>query len=275
MWIGGNPEMLLFHCALSSPTSFTVSYHTPAVRLTPWKAAQDTILEIPFSPQMDQLHIEYIELRLMERHPAYVMPKEYNEWFTDCFGYEVVLAYLGDGVGIPKHDDKAQEWQTHLKATLPPTSPPITFSNEGALLVTSEVSVRSLDSRLSDGEKVVQEKFRPSIVLSGEDIEPWDEDFWAELEVVPSGIRILLTSNCARCVTINMDLDTGRVSEGESGKLLKKLQSDRRIDKGQKWVPIFGRYGFATRPGKISVGDEVVVKRRNDQYTTWGKFSLT
>jgi uncharacterized protein YcbX len=107
-------------------------------------------------------------------------------------------------------------------------------------------------------------------VVDGEG-EAWDEDFWGELTVLPLGVRIVLTSNCARCTSINVDLDKGRMGEGESGKLLKKLMRDRRIDKGKKWEPIFGRYGFPTHGGEIRVGDQVLVSGRNEEHTVWSK----
>jgi len=59
------------------------------------------------------------------------------------------------------------------------------------------------------------------------------------------------------------------MADGESGSLLKKMMRDRRIDVGNKWSPIFGRYGFPTHGGEIKVGDEVVVSRRNKEHTVW------
>jgi len=59
------------------------------------------------------------------------------------------------------------------------------------------------------------------------------------------------------------------MGEGESGKLLKKLMKDRRIDSGNKWSPVFGRYGFPTKGGEIRVGDEVVLSKRNNHHTVW------
>lgn len=63
--------------------------------------------------------------------------------------------------------------------------------------------------------------------------------------------------------------------------MLKKLQSDRRVDKGAKWSPVFGRYGFWMGKGKEkeavwSVGDKVKVTKVNTERTVWSKlFFLT
>ena len=113
-------------------------------------------------------------------------------------------------------------------------------------------------------------KFRPNIVVDGAPAE-WEEDFWAEILVGKS--RIFLVHNCNRCQSINVDYMTGQFGVGESGSILKKLQKDRRVDKGAKYSPIFGRYGFLDMSNDgalISVGDEVTVARRNTQHTVFG-----
>ena len=135
-------------------------------------------------------------------------------------------------------------------------------------------------------------KFRPNIVLDGAE-EEFEEDFWGELDVfAPSheqrdskqgrhiGLlktKLVLTLNCARCNSLNVDYQTGKVGTGEAGKILKKLQSDRRVDPGSKYSPVFGRYGFIDRVAEgetgvvLSIGDEVQVSRWNKSRTTWGK----
>lgn len=114
------------------------------------------------------------------------------------------------------------------------------------------------------------EKFRPNIVVDG--TEAWDEDYWGALHFTRPHLKIVLTSNCSRCTSINVDLDKGRMGEGPSGSLLKKMMRDRRIDEGEKWSPIFGRYGFPTSAGVLGVGDEVVVCVRNGELGVSSRF---
>ncbi|RYO85773.1 hypothetical protein DL763_006964 [Monosporascus cannonballus] len=122
-------------------------------------------------------------------------------------------------------------------------------------------------------------------------LEAWDEDFWGELRIGGSH-WLALTANCARCLSINIDYDTGRPAEGERGAVLKKLMADRRVDSGNRWSPIFGRYAFllptspasddgaaAARPetmtqgggveADVAVGDEVVVTGRISDRDVW------
>lgn len=104
----------------------------------------------------------------------------------------------------------------------------------------------------------------------------------------PSSVRLLLTSNCARCSSLNVDYATGMQAAGELGEVLKRLSKDRRVDPGTKYSPVFGRYAFLGQLGnekspggsvdagdedegavRIAVGDEVTVARRNAERTVW------
>ena len=114
-------------------------------------------------------------------------------------------------------------------------------------------------------------KFRPNIVLSGAE-KAYEEDYWANVNV--NGIDIQLAHNCVRCASLNVDYKTGKPGKGESGKVLAKLQKDRRVDAGHKWSPVFGRYCFwkSREPSKmLSVGDEVRVTRVNKERTKFSK----
>jgi glycine hydroxymethyltransferase len=65
------------------------------------------------------------------------------------------------------------------------------------------------------------------------------------------------------------------MGEGESGKVLKKLMADRRVDSGAKYSPVFGRYGFldaGSDSRTVRVGDEVVVARRMQERSVYGEF---
>lgn len=191
----------------------------------------------------------------------------------------------------------------------------ITFADMAPYLVVTEESLRDVSARLPEGVEMDVTKFRPNIVLSGS-AGPWEEDFWGgltikakdgnggedcgdtdEAEPVQRDDRIMemvLTSNCARCQSINVDYETGKQGTEESGSVLKKLMHDRRVDKGMKYHPVFGRYAFLVPPStsapttcgqlrheraagsrsKISLGDEVFVSKRNESRTAIGKTKL-
>lgn len=238
----------------------------------PPTSSESTAIEIPLQPDSVKLERIQIEMHTTLDYPAYRMPDTINTWFSECFGYKVILAYMGDGIGIKKQDGRTQSWISAIKPIISRQINAVNFSDTAALLVTSEASLEDLHPRLGDGEKAVMEKFRPNIVVDGTGA--WDEDFWGELTVLPLDIRIVLTANCARCTSINVDLEKGRMGEGESGKMLKKMMKDRRVDKGSKWSPIFGRYGFPTKGGEIRVGNELIVSKRNNEHTVWSELLL-
>ncbi|KIH92318.1 mosc domain containing protein [Sporothrix brasiliensis 5110] len=97
-------------------------------------------------------------------------------------------------------------------------------------------------------------------------------------------VRLVLTSNCTRCTSLNVDYKTGARAAGELGEVLGRLAKDRRVDRGNKYSPVFGRYAFLDPQGgdsggegddkdedivRIAVGDEVAVTRRNAERTVW------
>ena len=166
------------------------------------------------------------------------------------------------------------------------------FAETAPYLVVSTKSWENASSRLTDGEPMDITKFRGNIILEGAEKE-FEEDFWGELEIEEAQpsmgdpasttgrqrkARFVLTQNCARCNALNVDYTTGKVGEGDSGKILKKLQSDRRVDPGSKYSPVFGRYGFLDRLSNghstvsLRVGDDVSVGKWNSIRTKWRKF---
>lgn len=158
----------------------------------------------------------------------------------------------------------------------------ITFADVAPYLVVTEESLSDVSSRLANGEMDIT-KFRPNIVVSGS-AAAYEEDFWGGLTIASqmksgegggSKVELILTQNCARCKSINVDYTTGKQGADEAGTILKKLMRDRRVDAGTKYSPIFGRYAFlnATKTSSktISLGDEVTVSKRNEERTVFSK----
>ncbi|EPE10701.1 mosc domain containing protein [Ophiostoma piceae UAMH 11346] len=290
---------------------------------------EQPLLRIPLNPALDTLQPLDVDLHGSPAN-SYRMGGPYDAWFSTCFGFDVVLAYIGDG----RREVLGESFKSKLAArpVLQPSSllarllaflvaawtaclaalgvssakkseqtPWLTFTDCAPFLVASESSLRNVSARMSAGVDVPMYKFRPNIVVDGEGEEEWAEDFWGELTVAteksvedeartpalsrsgsvsPSesssqdSVRLLLTSNCARCTSLNVDYTTGAKAQGELGEVLKRLSKDRRVDQGVKYSPVFGRYAFldcADDDGevRIAVGDEVTVTQRNSERTTW------
>lgn len=280
------------------------------------KLTQDeATLEVPIKPDVSALKQVTVNLH---GSPAqgFVMDDKICKWFSDRFGFEVRLNYIGlnkrqvlgnlnpnaprSFVGDAKSAKETHEsakatglnggWLDGIKSSvgnvlttvgtytgLDPykgIEDGLTFTDIAAFLVVNYKSHLDAQGRVQCDIDI--EKFRPNIVVEGTE-EAWVEDYWAEIGIgsEEDGTRICFTSNCARCASINVDYETGRPAKGSPGDLLKSLQSDRRVDPGSKYSPIFGRYGFLSskngvkpeHPVTISVGDEVRVTKANEKRT--------
>lgn len=282
----------------------------------------DRTLEVPLQPDVSQLKKINVVLHTATTS-AYVMDDNICKWFSDRFGFQVRLNYIGlnkrqvlgnlnpnaprSYVGDAKTARETHEaakqtglnggWLDGIKAgvgnmigtvasysaidAFRGVEDGLTFADLAAFLVVNYKSHEDAEGRVQTSIDI--EKFRPNIVIEGSE-KAWEEDRWAEIAIgtETNESRIAFTSNCARCASINVDYETGRPAEGPTGNLLKSLQSDRRIDPGTKYSPIFGRYGFlstkngqrSASPVTISVGDEVRVTKVNEKDTYFCKSDL-
>ncbi|KAF4454511.1 hypothetical protein F53441_3015 [Fusarium austroafricanum] len=271
-------------CSLFAPevvgNKIRVKYLTPQEPLVPWQPEQDTVLEIPIEPDLSELRKADINLH-QSLVIAYRMGPKYDAWFTACFGFDTALIFIGDGrrpvLGTfsPKTQYATLSWLTSLLSYLPGKGTSFTeddwiaFSDCAPFLVATEESLYNVRARLLTSD-VDMKAMRPNVVLDGE--AAWDEDFWARL-TINGAQEVTLTKNCNRCTSLNVDYATGRAAKGERGMVLKKLMSDRRVDTGAKYSPVFGRYGFLTSNSGdnaiISTGDNVEVTKRNSERTVW------
>ena len=280
-------ELCLFQQHIDHDSaSLTVQYCPPE--------SEHKSLEMPLVPCTDDL--EVIDIMLHQSPTkGFAMGEETNAWFSECLSCEVKLVYLGPNtrhvLGTLAPDikvSKPQSWLSSVTSFVPGITPQVQgakvgFSDIAPYLVVTEESLKEVSTRLADGIDMDVTKFRPNIVISGESA-AYDEDFWAALTINNSTrteeyappAQILLTGNCGRCSSINVDYDTGATCQGDDGKVLKKMMNDRRVDPGMKYSPIFGRYGFLdpTTGGQkhqISIGDEVTVSKRNTGRTVFGE----
>ena len=284
------PELALFMQNIDlSGGAFTVTYSPPG---------QDSKkLEIPLEPEVADLEALDVSLHGSPTR-AYKMSKEVNAWFSSCFGYEVIMAYIGPNLrpvlgnlspnAVQEKATGNQSWLSSVTSSIPNilSSKPkiedgLTFADCAAYLVVTEESIQDVSARLSDSIEVDVTKFRPNIVLSGAS-KAYEEDYWGVITVCSGSengqlqeANLVLTANCLRCVSLNVDYSTGEFAKGEEGTVLKKLMKDRRVDKGKKYSPVFGRYGFLKSLASshtIAVGDEVRVSKINEERTAFGKY---
>jgi uncharacterized protein YcbX len=245
---------------------------------------------IPLNPDTSKLEPYEVNLH---SSPAsgYKMPAHYNAWFSECFGYEVMLVYLGANTRAVLFEDmqpiEPDPLTRFLRDKLPFTKGyverlmglrqtsqwRIGFADCAPYLICSQTSLEDVSSRLPEGEEMDITKFRPNIVIAGA-FEAYQEDYWGKLKI-NNRTEIVMAHNCVRCKSINIDYETGKPGVGAKGEVLKRLQKDRRIDIGAKWSPVFGRYSFwgvGEKSEVVRVGDRVNVSKVNDGLTIWSKF---
>ncbi|KAF6844493.1 MOSC domain-containing protein [Colletotrichum musicola] len=284
-----------------------VRYHVPSPPLVDHHPLQDTTLSVPLVP--DTAALEPVDVSLHGSPAAALrMGDPYDAFFSACLGFPTILVHIGSGrrpvlgtlaPGSAQQQQQSSSLFSSITSYLPFSGRGaassggkdswLTFTDCAPYLITSTSSLAypslATYSPQSPGDpSPIMPKFRPNIVVDDPAEAPFAEDFWAELSLPSAGgARLLLTANCGRCSSLNVDYATGRQAAGQEGKLLNALMKDRRVDPGHKYAPIFGRYAFLSSSSsssssaatsadgsvRVRVGDEVVVTRRNAERTVF------
>ena len=188
---------------------------------------------------------------------------------VDLDGPRRPVEMFGDPYRGIDQGDAVAEWLTHVLGSgsrlvrVPPDHDRVTdgetpgtagYADSGALLLTSRASWVELDRRIvgRDGEPVPMERFRPNVVVDGW-VEPHVEDQVREASI--GDTELGFAKLAIRCAVTLVDQRTG-VRVGPEP--LRTLADYRRItDKGVA----FGAKFSVLRPGRLAVGDELVVRR--------------
>lgn len=243
----------------------------------------EDVIRFPLQPDIEGRRVLEVSLHTSPTQ-AYDMGDHLSNWFGARLGFEARLVYIGDGsrpvLGSMAPNGtsglRKARLATRLRSFLPllgHAPERLAFNDIAHYLVVTEESNDDVTSKLADGCHMEITKFRPNIVVKGAS-GPFVEDFWGEL-TFEGGPLMALTANCYRCQSITVDYNTGKPATDDRGMAWKKLNKYRRVDRGAKYSPVFGRYGYCFGPslGKtISVGQKVAVTQINSQRTTFGKF---
>lgn len=285
------PQSVLFFPSLDVAAGLLTITYKPGQD----SPGEEKSIDIPLTPYVGDL--ESVDVT-MHKSPtkAYKMGKSCNDWFSTCYGIDVILVHLGEHLrpvrmsspqsqSTPNGNSNGSSWLSNITNTAtsflpsalvgnnPSQDAEITFADCAPYLIASQTSVEDIHPRLK-GSKMDISKFRPNIIVSGAE-KPWDEDFWGEITIA-GNTKIDCVHNCGRCKSINISYETGAPGTDAQGDALKSLQKDRRVDPGMKYSPIFGRYSFlqeASEGNVVRVGDVVEVSKRNSERTVFGESS--
>jgi len=143
----------------------------------------------------------------------------------------------------------------------PTASNRVAFADGSAMLLASERSLAQLNNELD--EPVPMNRFRPNIVVDGDGLGPYEEDYWTELVI--GSVKVFVTKASDRCVIPDIDQDTA-----VTGKAVRRALTARRgvnaHDETNKGVFFAQNLNHVFTPGDcINAGDVVQVLRRSAQ----------
>jgi uncharacterized protein YcbX len=289
MYSGFNLQLVLFKQVIEEVdgkkmiTVTRVGPENPSPEQLIWTGSEHQI-RFALRPEVDGLQKIHLDLH-GSATDAYDMGEEVANWFSKYLEFEAHLVYIGNnsrvvlGSGAPNGtmaQAKRSPYTAPLRKLLPSTLTPqpetITFQDIGQYLVVTKESNDEVSSRLEEGLEMDITKFRPNIIVSGSPA-PYDEDYWVEI-IFPGDIKMEFGGTCWRCQAITVDYRTGKKAEGDEGMVWKKLAADRRVDKGWKYGPVFGKYSYTAKKdyGKeIRAGDEIVLTKRVKERPVFGE----
>ncbi|CAI4210560.1 unnamed protein product [Parascedosporium putredinis] len=254
--------------------------------------SQATELRVPLCP--DTTNLDPVTVTMYKSSAtAFRMGREYDAWFTACFGFPVALVYIGDGrrpqlgfqPGTPARTPQRSPLAALLHILLDCVARCVAFLLALPTLAAAEGGKRAkhpppkapgaLDHFYRLCSLPHRLRVLPCPPLRERERHPARDaplppqhphralvapDRPGHLSVAGSPV-FKLTGNCARCTSVNVDYETGRPTKGPRGTVLKTLAKTRRVDKGKRWEAIFGRYASLavapeTSPRKWWAGGE-------------------
>lgn len=137
-----------------------------------------------------------------------------------------LAAELGDGVGVIRNNRG--------------------FFDTMTLSVLTSQTVAALSSLV--GAALDVRRFRPNLLIEGSSAAPFREDAWVGRVLRIGALRVRIDKRDQRCVTVNVDPVTTR----RSPAILRAIARERDA--------CLGVYGTTVQPGRVAVGDPVVVE---------------
>lgn len=197
---------------------------------------------------------------------GWVYSQKINDMFSGYFQKPVKLVYKGPTARMGRLS-AAREFSGR--------DVPHMFADVMSVQIASESSMADLNKRLKerdyDGERLTIERFRPNIVIRGN--EPWEEDRWKNVQITTMDhenqllwrTALDVVCRCARCQVPNVNPDTAEKHAHEPWDTMMKF---RRVDQGgvAKYKPCFGMLCIPQKEGPIKVGSKFEVMELTDKH---------
>jgi uncharacterized protein YcbX len=164
-----------------------------------------------------------------------------DAWLTARTGVPCALVHLPDDVIRPVDPDYAEAEDRAA------------FADGFPILVASEASLGDLNARLAarGAPAVPMARFRPNVVLAGDDMAPYAEDAWRTLRIGEGddAVTLRLVKPCARCVVTTVDPSNGATGREPLRTLAEYRRRDGKV--------MFAQNALVRGAGTVRVGDAV------------------
>jgi uncharacterized protein YcbX len=176
-----------------------------------------------------------------------------NKYFSEFLGRDVqFLRAMMPRTINPKYQDPAVSTVTN-------------FADGFPLLLTSTASLDALNEHAR--VTIPMERFRANIVVSGSELEPFDEDYWRRFQAGNMCAKVL--RNCARCPMPDVNQQTGILAPASERYVKQALQIIRQgyeTGKDKKEVFFGQNISHELKPGTVlQKGDVLTVLERSDE----------
>lgn len=165
------------------------------------------------------------------------------QWLSDFLGKSCRLIYMPD------------DYQRAVDTNYVKDNEKVAFADGFPLLVTSQSSLDDFNSKLSmsnPGLEIGMNRFRPNIVISGNDA--YAEDEWQIIRI--GDIEVSLVKPCSRCIMPSINPASGQKEIAVNQTLQKYRKRGRDT--------FFGQNAVYSTLGEISLGDEVTIIKRHE-----------
>jgi uncharacterized protein len=212
-------------------------------------------VDIPFHIERDD---EKLVIATVHEKPVagQVVSEELNDWFTTF---------------LPRYKQNNRFRLLHVRDDRPryvseryrrsDASNRVGFADGHPILLAAEPSLARLNAEMDDA--VPMNRFRPNIVINGEGLPAYDEDFWTRIRV--GDVDAFVVKACDRCVIPDVDQDTAI-----TGKAVRRALTTRRgvnaHDDSNTGVFFAQNLNHVYRPGlRVRLGDRVQVLERSTE----------
>ncbi len=182
--------------------------------------------------------------------------EELNQWFTTF---------------LPAHKSNRRYRLLRIREDLPRyikeryhergASNLVGFADGNSMLLATEPSLAQLNSEMA--EPVPMDRFRPNVVVAGDGLAAYDEDFWWRVRIGP--MTAFVVKACDRCVI--PDVDQATAVTGKAVRLaLRTRKGVNAHDDSNTGVFFAQNLNHVYEPGLVvRVGDAVAVLERGTE----------